>query len=140
MINCTNCFSPNRPHRKPPKKPSPPFSSNPRIVVSPTAGGRSRLGKTSLSKVQKPKKSSAQFLIKFHQFSLRSPFCLNANKSNSNDRNSSIKSQNSLSQVTVNKGSPMNQRCCLSVSVVPSDKHNAKRRNVSLRIYVPSDL
>lgn len=145
LINCTNCFSLNRQKsRKSLKKKSQAINkANPRIVVSSSTSIGGNNNKNILNKVQKrPTKSQTQFLIKFHQFSLRTPFCTNSQKS-ANSKSSgtlaSRHSQNSLAHNNINTvnnnnaSSPMNQRCCLSVSVVPSDKHNAKRRHVSVK-------
>lgn len=148
LINCTSCFSLNR-RRKSLKKSKAIIGNKakPRIVQSSSASNSGTNGKNHLNKVHKPKKAQTQFLIKFHQFSLRSPFCTNSRKSASSKSSgggaagvlATQHSHTSLARInTVNKfnnqnnetGSPMNQRCCLSVSVVPSDKHNAKRRNV----------
>lgn len=156
LINCTNCFSLNRQKsRKSLKKKSQAINkANPRIAVSSSTSISGTKSKNILNKVrkQKPNKSQAQFLIKFHQFSLRSPFCTNSqkptnSKSSGGGTLASRHNQNSLAYNNIttvnnnnnnNASSPMNQRCCLSVSVVPSDKHNAKRRHVSSKLH-PSE-
>lgn len=125
LINCTNCFSRSR--RKSKKISSnKPKLNNPRIVISPTSSCENNQNivslETSLKKVKKKKKSQTQFLIKFHKFSLKSPSSNNTNKS-------ITRCQNSVSNINLAQNTPMNQRCCLSVSVVPSDKHNSKSTN-----------
>ena len=145
LINCTSCFKTTNPQpqstvNKPGKL------KNPRIIISPISSSAENnnnnnnqslitSGKTkttSLTKVKK-KRTHAQFLIKFHKFSLRTN---PANRFSYCHPSKSVTSPNSkrLVESSGSVSSPMNQRCCLSVSVVPSDKHNAKsnkRRNVS---------
>ena len=73
----------------------------------------------------KKAKYSTQFSIRFHPFSFKLP--ASSETALSPNRRSFVKNQQ------------MSQRCCLSVSVVPSDKHkhggkhkSSKKNNVSL--------
>jgi len=124
LINCTGCFHKCNTKRQPKQAKR---AANPRIVISPTSSCENNQNTISLEKnlkkVQKntaknsKKKNSSlsqtQLLIKFHQFSLKSP----GPQSNSNLAGAS-------------GSTAMSQRCCLSVSVVPSDKNsNSKNKN-----------
>jgi hypothetical protein len=120
LINCTGCFHKCNTKRQPKQAKR---AANPRIVISPTSSCENNQNTISLEKnlkkVQKnttknnKKLSQTQLLIKFHQFSLKSP----GPQSNSNLAGAS-------------GSTTMSQRCCLSVSVVPSDKNsNSKNKN-----------
>ncbi len=115
LINCTGCFNRCN-NRKKPHKQIPKRTPNPRIIISPTSSCDNNQNSVEniLKKVKKAptRLSQTQLLIKFHHFSLRSPG-----------------PQSSSSLPSTSGNTAMSQRCCLSVSVVPSDKQRSKSKN-----------
>lgn len=73
-------------------------------------------------------KSKTQFFIKFHPFSFKLPnsniFLVNSNNKQSTKQQAKSKTSESLQT----DNPKMNQRCCLSVSVVPSEKQNSNKK------------
>ena len=104
QINCTNCFNFRRRSRA--------ISKNKQHARKVLVGKKSLKTVDLLPAAAPPASYStaAQFSIKFHRFAFRSPV------------------NNKLSRTPI----MLNQRCCLSVSVVPSDRNNRahKKRNV----------
>ena len=107
QINCTNCFNFRRRSRA--------ISKNKQHARKVLVGKRSLKSVDLLPAAAAAGPASystaAQFSIKFHRFAFRSPV------------------NNKLSRTPI----MLNQRCCLSVSVVPSDRNNKahKKRNVN---------
>ena len=99
LINCTSCIDSQNYQKR-----------------STNKANRSAKHKLSLQPIKRLKpKYTTQFSIRFHKFSFRSPSfsTLTGNKQIIN---------------TVDK-TTMNQRCCLSVSVVPFDRHGNSNAN-----------
>ena len=69
-------------------------------------------------------KYTRQFLIKFHPFTFKLPGLSESNQ----------KSILATSKHINYKSGSMSQRCCLSVSVVPSDKHNGNKKPSSKKM------
>ncbi len=157
QINCTNCSV----HRNTSSGSSCNASPLlPKVKKEPKAAKKNKkLAKVSVvnetSKAPAPaaaSKTSKHFLISFHPFSFRIPkstiFLASLSNSANNSKSEATSAKDNKAEQQQQQqqqqqklqidqqvsGNIMNKRCCLSVSVVPSDKQNGNKKNAKKNV------
>lgn len=131
VINCTSCIGPVRSDRRRITTSTNSYKS--KRAIKPAKKSLVTSPHHQINKIKKQVKYTTQFSISFHKFSLRSPSVSSLARRklvNSTHQNNEYKSQAS---------DMLNQRCCLSVSVVPFDRSNSNNNNNNNNANNPSN-